>query len=58
MTDKEKIADAANNVENKYIKNIPENFTKFSASLFYPMVFFEHMTTEPANRAIIERKYT
>lgn len=26
MTDKEKIADAANNVENKYIKNIPENF--------------------------------
>ena len=40
------------------IKNIPENFTKFSASLFYPMVFFEHMTTEPANRAIIERKYT
>lgn len=26
MTDKEKIADAANNMENKYIKNIPENF--------------------------------
>lgn len=26
MTGKEKIADAANNVENKYIKNIPENF--------------------------------
>ena len=26
MTDKEKIADAANNVENRYIKNIPENF--------------------------------
>lgn len=24
MTDKEKIADAANNMENKYIKNIPE----------------------------------
>lgn len=26
MADKEKIADTANNVENKYIKNIPENF--------------------------------
>lgn len=25
MTDKEKIADAANNMENKYIKNIPTN---------------------------------
>lgn len=47
MTDKEKIADAANNVENKYIKNIPENFwfLRFldQYMLLYHRDFFEHL---------------
>ena len=39
------------------IKNIPENFTKFSVSLFYPQVFFEYMTSESSSRSILEDKY-